>query len=311
MPDFFIIGAPKCGTSSLFHYLGGNPKIFLPSNKEPHFYAKDMYTRDTGLSRRVEDRSRYMKLFEPAQSGQFTVDASTWYLFSHQAVPAILRDRPDARFIVMLRNPVDMALSLHRHHVRKLYDDIDDFWEAWSLNATRASGKSLPRYCPDPKMLHYREACRFAPMLERLFALVPREQVHVVVFEDFVRDPRQAYLNALAFLGVPDDGRTSFEKFNPNRRLRSKQLYALLTYKPFPINVVYPALKRAANALGFRPGRAVFERNIAIEARADPDPATLRCLAEAFSSDIFETERVLGTSLNVWRNRIDTLQQVR
>ncbi len=309
MPDFYIIGAPKCGTSSLFQYLGDHPSIYMPSNKEPHFYATDMYTRDTGLTRRVADRAVYEQLFAPAAPDQITGEGSTWYLFSEDAVPAILRDKPDARFIIMLRNPIDMALSLHNHHVRKLYDDVDDFSAAWSLNAARARGENLPQYCPEPKMLDYRAACRFAPMLERLFGLVPRERVHVIIFEEFVGDLRSSYLETLSFLGVADDGRTTFERVNPNRRLRSKRLYELLTYKPFPINVVYPTLKWVANVVGFRPGRAVFERNVTVEARSDLDPDMMRRLETSFVPDIPEIEAVLGRNLDIWRTRIAMLQK--
>jgi len=309
MPDFFIVGAPKCGTSSLFQYLGDNPSIFMPSNKEPHFYASDMYTRETGLKRRVSEKSEYERMFARATAGQMSGEGSTWYLFSTVAIPQILRDQPDARFIVMLRNPVDMALSLHNHHVRKLYDDIEDFSQAWALNAMRANGENLPPYCPDPKMLDYREVCRFTPMLERLFNLVPRERVHVIVFEEFVRDPRRAYVDALAFLGAKDDGRTTFEKVNPNRRLRSKRLYELMTYKPFPINLIYPGLKRVANTLGLRPGRAVFKRNVTVEARSNPDPTIMRRLADTFEADIPAAEAVLGRNLDDWRARIAILQK--
>ena len=158
-------------------------------------------------------------------------------------------------------------------------------------------------------MLNYRNVCQYAPMLERLFIHVPREQVHVIIFEEFIQNVRKEYLDVLTFLEVTDDGRTNFEKVNPNRRLRSKRVHELLTYKPFPINVVYPALKRAANAMGLTPGRIVFERNVAIESRSEPPPATMIRLAKAFAPDIPKTERVLGRNLELWRKRIETLQQ--
>lgn len=309
MPDFFILGAPKCGTSALYEYLRDHSQVFMPYNKEPHYFSSDMYVRNTGLSRRVDNPDDYAALFSEAKPYQITGEGSTWYLFSQVAVSEIIKKNPSAKFIVMLRNPVDMVKSLHNHHVRKLYDDVDDFDQAWALQRERVQGRKLPKYCPDPKMLRYREACCFPSMLERLFDLVPREQVYVIIFEEFTRDLRKSYLEVLAFLGVPDDQRKSFEKVNPNRRLRSKRLYEILTYKPFPINVIYPALKQVVNAIGLRPGRAVFEHNVAIEARTETNPATMRCLAEAFAPDIPETEAVLGRSLEVWRRRIETLQQ--
>jgi hypothetical protein len=131
----------------------------------------------------------------------------------------------------------------------------------------------------------------------------------VIIFEEFIGDLRNSYLETLSFLGAPDDGRTTFEKVNPNRRLRSKRLYELMTYKPFPVNMIYPALKRVANAMGLRPGRAVFERNVAVEARVDPDPAVMRDLAATFAPDIPEIEAVLCRNLDAWRTRIAMLQE--
>lgn len=299
-PDFFLIGAPKGGTSALYDYLSDHASCCLPQNKEPHFFAEDMYVRETGLSRRVKDPDRYAAHFEGCAPGALTGEGSTWYLYSQVAVPKIEATGRAPKYIVMLRNPVEAAQSLHRHHVRKLYDDVEDFATAWDLSETRAEGAQLPHHCPDPKMLDYHAAYSFAPQLRRLFAKVPRERVLIHIYEEFFSDPATGYARTLDFLGLPQDGRSEFGTVNPNRSLRNKTLYRLLTYKPFPLNLVYPAAKRVANALGLRPGQAVFERNVRVEKRVPLDAETRRRVKDAFRQDIAETEEILGRTLECW-----------
>ena len=300
IPSLFILGAPKCGTSALYEYLAGHPGLFLPDNKEPHYHASDFYVRDTGLSRRMADRERYLSLFAEARPDQIAGEGSTWYLASEAAVPSILADASDARFIVMLRAPWVMARSLHAHHVRKLYDDVEDFETAWSLSKTRAAGDRLPKHCPDPKMLDYPAACTFAPKLERLFAQVPRDRALVLIYEEVFADPRAGYLRVLDFLGLPDDGRTDFARVNPNRELRSKWLYALTTYRPWPLRAVWPLAKRIANGLGLRPGQALFEANQKITTRTPTKPETDTMLRDAFAADVTATEAILGRRIEMW-----------
>jgi hypothetical protein len=106
-PNFFIIGAAKCGTTSLSVWLGGHPQIFMSSMKEPHFFNND----DRQAIRTLDD---YEALFWSATEEHIAIgEASVWYLSSADAVPAILQYQPEAKFIVMLRNPVEMAPALH------------------------------------------------------------------------------------------------------------------------------------------------------------------------------------------------------
>ena len=114
VPDFFIIGAPKSGTTSLSEYLRAHPGIFFSQPKEPFFYSED-YTHPGRISRRGD----YLALFAGAPPGALLGEGSTWYLRSAVAVPRILQDNPDARFIVMLREPLAMLRSLHAHQLRE------------------------------------------------------------------------------------------------------------------------------------------------------------------------------------------------
>src|SRR4051812_29453240 len=103
MPDFFIVGAPKCGTTALYEYLASHPYVFMPKTKDPHFFCEDMVG-----SRHAADLKDYLALFSDAGPDQIVGEASVWYLFSEVAISKIFALRPDAKFIVMLRDPVEV-----------------------------------------------------------------------------------------------------------------------------------------------------------------------------------------------------------
>lgn len=212
--DFFIAGAPKSGTTSLFHYLQQHPQIFMPVVKEPNFFAADLPNY-----RAVSQLKTYHQLFSAASAEQTCWgEGSVWYLYSRAATQNIKEYNPDALFLVMLRNPVDMLYSLHQNLLFSFHEDESDFITAWGLQPVRSQGQRIPARCAEPAVLLYSQVARYGEQLERLYGSFPREQVKVVLFDDFVRDTRQVYTEVLSFLGVRDDGRTDFFVANQNRQ---------------------------------------------------------------------------------------------
>ncbi|MBA2556652.1 MAG: hypothetical protein H0V12_04785, partial [Chloroflexi bacterium] len=145
-PDFFIPGAPKSGTSSMYEYLRQHPEIYLPSLKEPRHFCPD---QDSGSDRDglffVRDRDEYLALYAGVRGEKRIGDASVQYLYSRVAAERIREFNPDARFIVMLRNPVHMAYSLHGQRLAGGGEDIEDFGEALEAEADRREGRRLPK----------------------------------------------------------------------------------------------------------------------------------------------------------------------
>ena len=209
IPDFFIAGAPKCGTTSLAAWLGSHEQIFIARPKEPSYFDTD--SPMVGVRR----RDHYLRCFEGARPVHRVVgEASPNYLHSNVAIAAILEFNPDARFIVALRDPVRMAPSLHAQLYYNHHEDLADFADAWAAQARRAEGRDLPVHGRLPQFLQYREACSVGTQLRRLYAAAGRERVCVVLLDDVEANPRAEYVRILDFLGVPDDGRTRFPVFN-------------------------------------------------------------------------------------------------
>lgn len=228
IPNAFVVGAPKCGTTALVHYLEEHPSILFSKPKEPHYFATDL----EGF-RGYRKESRYLSLFSHARKcHRILGEGSTWYLYSRAAVPNILEFNPEARLIVMVRNPVEMAYSLHAQVLHSLDETIADFEEAWALQKKRRSGFYVPPACRHPALLMYRRAAMLGEQMERLLSIAPRDQVHVIVFDDFVADTRAVYEETLEFLGVESDGREKFPKVNPRTRRRLRPLAKLLERPP-------------------------------------------------------------------------------
>lgn len=214
-PNFFIIGAPKCGTTSLAMYLRSHPGVFMSALKEPNFFNTDM------LWRGIHSQREYLDEFKFAQSSCTAIgEASAIYLFSKVAVPNILTFDSNARFIVMLRNPLEMAHSLYLQYLWAGQENQGDFRAAWELQKPRAHGKQLPILCKDPLLLQYKDICSLGTQLERLFNTVKNAKLHVVLYDDFTSNPKHVYRDVLKFLDLADDGRSIFETYNRRRKAK-------------------------------------------------------------------------------------------
>ncbi len=213
IPNFFVIGAPKAGTTSLCEYLKGHPKIFFSSVKEPHFFDTDM-AKSFKLS-----QPTYLSLFSAATPDihQAVGEGSTGYLFSKVAVSNILQFNTEAKFIVMLRNPLNLAPAWHSEMFFEGVEEVSDFEEAWNLEPERRLGRKIPVNCGEPKKLLYSEWAKLGDQMERLYVAAPRSKVKVVLFEDFLADTKAVYNDVLSFLGVSPDGRDHFEVHNENK----------------------------------------------------------------------------------------------
>lgn len=290
-PNFFIIGAPKCGTTSLAAWLSAHPQVYMSPAKEPHFFSTDL---DPPRRRGVPSLEAYEALFRGAGEQHLAVgEASTGYLYSAVAVGNILRYVDAPRFVVMLRNPVEMAPALHEEQVYQGNEHVQDFRDAWDLQAERAQGRAVTRWCRNPALLLYGEWCRLGTQLERLYRQVPRERVLVLLLDDVRQDPRREYLRVLRFLGVPDDGREAFPVLNRAKRLRS-----------VPVKRAVLAAGALKRALGIPGGlgllTAVDRLNRAERPRPPLDRAMRAKLVEYFAGEVRKLEQLLGRDLAGW-----------
>ena len=286
-PNFFIVGAPKCGTTSLAHWLSQHPQVFFCPHKEPHHFNTD----EVGT---YVSREAYESLFEQASHRHLAIgEASTWYLHSDAAIPNIEQYNPSARYIVCLRNPIEMAPSLHEQKVFMGYEHVKDFATAWGLRHERSQGRGTLPLCRNPVHLDYGTACKIGAQLKRLFERVDRPRVLTILMDDLKRAPQTEYQRVLDFLGLNHDGRTDFTAENPAKVRR------------FPlVNTIMQYLVAAKEKLGIKKSLGLLgpleKRNIIFRAREGISPEISAELEKFFADDIQLLSELLQRDLSSW-----------
>lgn len=297
-PDFFILGAPKCGTTALSEYLRQHPQVFMSTPKEPHYFGTDF---DYYYAPGERSEEHYLRLFAGAGDRHLAVgEASVWYLYSATAAAEIAAFQPDARVIVMLRNPVELVPSLHSQLVYTVDEDVRDPAAAWALQDARRRGERLPPGVRVPAFLQYGAAASLGAQLRRVYESFPRDRVQVIVFDDLRADPGAVYRRTLAFLGVPDDGRTEFPRVNPNTVHRAPGVARLTQRPPKAALAAARAVKRVTGIKELGILQRVRRRNRVEAERAPLDPAFAAELAEYFRDDVALLSDLVGRDLSHW-----------
>ncbi len=209
LPDFFVLGAPKAGTTALHAALAGHPQLYLSAVKEPKYFLCDdrpPATRggpgDAHSAREwIWQRDRYERLFDAAPGGALRGESTPFYLADLRAHLRIHRAVPEARLIVVLRDPVDRAYSNWAHLWADGLETIDDFVAACAEEPLRRQEGWAPFW-------RYLETGLYGRQLQHLLTLFPRSQLHVIRYLELVDTPVEALDAVCRFLGV-DEGLVS------------------------------------------------------------------------------------------------------
>ena len=296
-PNFFIVGAPKCGTTALYEYLRPHPNIFMSKVKEPHFFARDLGTYPF-----IKTPEEYARLFAGAGERHLRVgEASVYYLRSAVAIANIREFNPEARLIAMFRNPVDM---LHSFHAQLLYvaeESESDFETAWRLQEQRRQGIGLPPRSRGAFLVQYRELARFGTQTERLLSIFPREQAKLILYDDFATSPQAVYDEVIRFLEIPHDRRTEFPRINEGKRARLAWLRDFYRKPPPPLRSAVRGLKRAIGGESIDSmARKIVALNTVTERRPPLSPEFRAELVETFRQEVALLSRLMQRDLSHW-----------
>ena len=229
----FVAGAPRCGTTTLAHFLKDHPDVSFPAVKEPHFFAQqDLRGLPDSELREVVEDDYLRRFYRRDSSARIGADASVTYLYTPEQLEPILRLWPNSRFVVSLRDPLTMLPSLHQRLVYLGDETIRDFSEAWAAAPDRAAGRRIPPRCADPRWLRYDEAARFGTYLKRLYAVVGKERCLVLTLDDFVADTRGQYRRLMDFIGLEPVPGTDFAPHRSGYAVRFHWLQRLLKRPP-------------------------------------------------------------------------------
>lgn len=200
-PEVYLLGAPKCGTTTIASWLAAHSAVHSSPTKEPlHFYSP------YGTSMTTE---AYLGLYSPERTGGLLrFDASVWNLYAEHAVAGILAVRPDARFIVCLRNPADMAVSLHSQKLAIGHEKLNKFSDAWAASSRRAQGERVGIFgignC-DPRHMDYRTVCSIGTQVRRLNTQVERSRVLYLSLDSLAADPEATWEQLCSHLDLANE----------------------------------------------------------------------------------------------------------
>ena len=225
-----------------------------------------------------------------------------WYLYSNEAADQLQRFAPNARIIIMLRNPVDIAYSLHSQLLWTLDENEPEFDKAWGLQSDRRNGKNIPVHCQEPAFLQYGAVAMLGFQVQKFFHHFPKDQIHLIFFDDFKNTPSNCYFDVLRFLALPDDKRGHFPVVNENKGHRSA-LIARFTQRP-PKGIV-SGIQLLKNAVGIEKF-GVLDRIKTINNRKfkrKPIGEIFRKqLIQYYRDDIELLESIIGRNLDIWKN---------
>lgn len=310
-----VVGAPRCGTTSLSGFLKEHPDVCFSLVKEPHYFAQN------DLSGLAADRfgevvrEQYLaRYFTHRCDDQLLAEGSVSYLYAAERMEAIVRSWPDARFIIAVRDPLEMLPSLHRRLLYTGDETVGDFDRAWDLMEARSQGRRVPRTCIDPRMLQYAEIGRLGSYVERFFAAVGRERCQVVVFDDLAADPADVYRRMIGFLGLTPHVRRDYAPRRRSAGFKNGWLQRLLKRPPIATRAVLAGemFRRRVAPIDRqeRPSallRAVFggrKRLLSWNRQLTPTPrpsaAMQRKIHEALAGEVELLSELIGRDLSHW-----------
>jgi len=219
MPDFIIIGAQKCGTTSLFNYLKQHPCIFPTFRKEVHFFDLE-FSKGATWYRTHFPSSLYKAYIRQMRKQDFiTGEATPYYLF-HPVVPKRISEIiPQVKLIVLLRNPIDRAYSHYYHELRKGREALS-FTDAIEREPERLHGETEKMlededyYSFNHHRYSYRTRGIYVDQLKAWANFFPKEQMLILKSEDFYADPSTSLKQVLEFLNLPSWELKEYKKYN-------------------------------------------------------------------------------------------------
>jgi hypothetical protein len=291
MPDFFVIGQPKAGTTALYEMLRVHPQIYMPDGKEPWYFAEELLERTPprpgGTPRTLHE---YTSLFADAGSEQRAGEASALYLWSRTAARRIAQAQPQARIVAILREPASLLRSLHLQYLATHVESETDFATAIGLEQNRREGRDVPRHTYWPQALRYSDHVRYVEQLGRYEAVLPREQILVLIYDDFRADNDAGLRTVLRFLDVDDAIDIELREANPTMEMRSQRLHELVHAVSVGRGPISRGVKHSIKALtprGLRRGalRAAKQRVVEGE-RGSADDAFMAELRAGYRDEV-------------------------
>lgn len=292
IPNLFIVGAPRCGTTALYDYLMQHTDVFM-ANREVSYFSRDLHKESDVFHKKeksflIRKEKEYLELFSKAKEETILCDFSTAYLYSKVAASNIHDFNPAAKIIIMVRNPVDFMYSLHSRLCYNGVEDIEDFREALEAEGERRKGSNIPASVVYPSSLFYVERAHFRVQIKRYLDVFDRWRVRVVLYDKFRNDNENVLKDILDFMGVSNEFCFDFKEYNQNKKPRFRLLsYFLSTVRRMSIIQLFPASMRK------KIGIMLIKANTKYEPRKTLDDELINHLMIKFKNEVTDLNIML------------------
>jgi len=228
IPNFFVVGAPKCGTTTLYQYLKSHPEVFLPEIKELNFFNKDLIKESIDyhnwlynlLSLHITTERDYLELFKKCGGRKIIGDISPWYFISRVAAEEIYKFNPESKILIILREPSELLYSLHSQMVYIGNEPEKNFAKALSLEKSRKKGLKIPKKTLYPTMLFYSEYTKYHDNVSRYLKYFSDRNIKIMIFDGLKKDSINFYKKILSFLDIKQSNIPELKEINKNKEAR-------------------------------------------------------------------------------------------
>ena len=277
-PNFFIVGTPKSGTTSLFHYLQEHPEVFLPELKEPHFFSCPEVKNTYYKTKIVDSKEEYLGLYQETESYKAVGDLSSSYLFNKETPKRIHQFNPYAKIIIVLRNPVERALSHYLMDVNLGYINV-------SLSKVINNKDTFKQ--------HYQEYIELGFYEQQIRAYTkqfPDSQIKVVLSDTLYANTAETLKDIYSFINVSTTFITDFETVHNS--------YTVPRFKALKSLVQSDGLKKMIPS-GLKSGlKSLIYKTNAEKPKLEVEKNLLR---EIYKKSIVETETLINQDLSSWK----------
>ncbi|HTA05930.1 MAG TPA: sulfotransferase [Solirubrobacteraceae bacterium] len=297
LPDFFIVGHPKSGTTALYEMLRSHPDIYMPDLKETLFFARELHPGLRPQDPQPDTLEEYLSLFASARADQRAGEASPSYLRSREAAARIAAVQPHARIIAILREPASFLRSMHLELLKDHVETEKDLRKAIAREQVRREQK--------PVLWYSHERVEYAEQLRRYHEAFGPEQVLVLIYDDFRADNEATVRRVLNFLGVDETAPIAASEANPTVLVRSPRAYDMVRSLYLGRGPVASAVKATIKALTPQQARHDGMRKLRDQVLYGkppaPDEALMLELRQSFKGEVQALSDYLGRDLvSLW-----------
>lgn len=277
-PNFFIVGTPKSGTTSLFHYLQEHPEVFLPELKEPHFFSCPEVKETYYKTEIVDLKEKYLNLYQSTKAFKAIGDLSSSYLFNTNAAERISTFNPAAKIIIVLRNPVERAISHYLMDVNLGYINV-------SLLKVFNNKEKYQKYYKE-----YIELGFYHQQIAAYKKYFPENQIKIIISDDFFANTAETLKQIYSFINISKILTTDFKTVhNSYNKPRFKALGSIRQSDTLK-KIIPPELRSKLKSFFFiknaEKPKLELEREL---------------LKDLYSNSIIESEKLINQDLSSWK----------